>query len=142
MPVQTQTSSFAHSQIAEASPLGRVLAIMKSNVDELSPILSKAAYVAVTSPSDISRKGAVVVLLEPAEGVVCVSEDAKLLLKCCCSSDIDPTGSMGMGLLKSRGCKATKASPARCQNLHADAQPRVTFLPIRQPGSARSSRSA
>lgn len=84
--------------MAEASPLGRVLAIMKSNIDELSPILSKAAYVAVTSPFDISRKGAVVVLLEPAEGVVCVCEDAKLLLKCCCSSDIDPTGELSMGM--------------------------------------------
>jgi hypothetical protein len=33
-----------------------------------------------------------IVLLVPAGKSVEDSEDAKLLLKCCCSSDIDPTG--------------------------------------------------
>jgi hypothetical protein len=61
----------------------------------------------------------VVVLLEPAGSTVRNSENAKLLLKCCCSSDIDPTGelSMGMGDIMARlaqeqgGASAASAMP-------------------------------
>lgn len=83
---------------ASSAALGKVLAQVKCNIDELSPILCKAAYVEVRCPSDVSRKGSVVVLLEPAGSKVRNSENAKLLLKCCCSSDIDPTGELSMGM--------------------------------------------
>ena len=83
--------------MAEAAALSKVLAQVKCNIDELSPIECEAAYVAVASPSDLSKKGSVLILLDPG-GKVKDSADAKSLKLCCCNSSIDPTGELSMGM--------------------------------------------
>ena len=83
--------------MAEAAALSKVLAQVKCNIDELSPIECEAAYVAVASPSDLSKKGSVLILLDPG-GDVKDSADAKSLMLCCCNSSDDPTGELSMGM--------------------------------------------
>ena len=83
--------------MAEAAALSKVLAQVKCNIDELSPIECEAAYVAVASPSDLSKQGSVLILLDPG-GKVKDSADAKSLKLCCCNSSIDPTGELCMGM--------------------------------------------
>ena len=83
--------------MAEAAALSKVLAQVKCNIDELSPIECEAAYVAVASPSDLSKKGSVLILLDPG-GKVKDSADAKSLRLCCCNSSDDPTGELSMGM--------------------------------------------
>ncbi|MGB1607280.1 MAG: hypothetical protein ACPIOQ_81895 [Promethearchaeia archaeon] len=83
--------------MAEAAALSKVLAQVKCNIDELSPIECEAAYVAVASPSDLSKKGSVLILLDPG-GDVKDSADAKSLRLCCCNSSDDPTGELSMGM--------------------------------------------
>ena len=83
--------------MAEAAALSKVLAQVKCNIDELSPIECEAAYVAVASPSDLSKKGSVLILLDPG-GEVKDSADAKSLMLCCCNSSDDPTGELSMGM--------------------------------------------
>ena len=83
--------------MAKAAALSKVLAQVKCNIDELSPIECEAAYVAVASPSDLSKKGSVLILLDPG-GEVKDSADAKSLMLCCCNSSDDPTGELSMGM--------------------------------------------
>ena len=83
--------------MAEAAALSKVLAQVKCNIDELSPIECEAAYVAVRSPSDLSKKGSVLILLDPG-GKVKDSADAESLRLCCCNSSDDPTGELSMGM--------------------------------------------
>ena len=66
------------------------------------------------------------VLLEPAGESIEDSEDAKLLLKCCCSDDgyvVDDNFNGGSCMASSMRM-ATQTSQARCQNWYGGAQPR------------------